>query len=793
LEGVTDLSIPPGSSGQAPARRRDELAMTTMLGAVLRGTAVAGAAAILARLAMLHALWGSLAGHHGWPLRVTAFAMATCAVLAAALVPALAIAHRAPSTVPRPAVLLATAAIAAASQAAWIAILDASLGGGARADLELPLSSTPAALAFAAALALGCAPRGSARPASRAAAAGRGALAGGPTLAAIHALGTGLPGAVPAGLLEGAAIGAGFAIALAPRERRDASAPGAAGRCRFAIRLLVATAAAAGLALLAGWAHAWRTVRAEVAGTERLVEEVLRLPRCRDPIVLRWVSDIRVREEKALEWARHLPKYLAAMYGPFERPWRAPGPIGTIRRHLEDARRIARALLADARGVPFHTEPASSAARLLRLVAGFRVPAALEMQEQGGRNALVVFRGGVPLFAVSAIGAEQSRARDAYRRTLELRERAVLIPPIALSPAATARLAAEAPGTQLPPVTMFRMGGRNVYRAGGWFYEVAAPTARLRDAVVQRLLEDRPLAPGDDLLVDADLASGERGGSEASLISPTRPDTIVDPGSLATARRWLSSGLFPLFGDLHTHSSESLGGCVPASTAARAALASFCHFHALTEHFAPAGNAKVARLFDRWAPGSTFICGEEAVLSRAHICGVGLRPGDWVPTAWFTFTAPPQLYAGLFASAGALPVLAHPMFPQVAWQRENFPRWRALGVAATEDDSWMEPDDWENLADRPPLLGISDSHSGCVAATPRTLVLARDVSAGAILDAVRAGRVLSIRLDRPLYSRGNPAMRAALWLLLTEPGRLARSLSETWTGAGVARAPVAID
>jgi hypothetical protein len=239
---------------------------------------------------------------------------------------------------------------------------------------------------------------------------------------------------------------------------------------------------------------------------------------------------------------------------------------------------------------------------------------------------------------------------------------------------------------------------------------------------------------------------------------------------------------------VHTHASSTLGGSVPVEVAAATALSYFAHFHALTEHFSAIGNEPAARWIAAHAPGSIFIPGEEITLGLAHVTALGLA--RWLPAPWQAFGAAPEAYLARIAAQRAIPVLAHAYYPMNAWQPDALAHPDRHGVAAVEITPWMPPRVYENVTAPPPAVGGSDAHCGCFAAGARTMVLAREASAEGILEAIRGGRSLALRVDQPGLARGSPEMRAALWLLFDEPGRLERELADTWRGAVVADRPL---
>ncbi|MBI4859702.1 MAG: hypothetical protein HY815_05495 [Candidatus Riflebacteria bacterium] len=729
-----------------------------ILQGALRGSLVAAAAVALARLAVVCILWGLPTGqaHVG---RVLGLGAATASLVSFGVAVSAAVATRiAPLRAPRAALIQALAG--AGGLGLTVGLLDLLIGPSAGTDLGLPLSTPWLCLVLGAVLGATGPDRGC-RSMVRAG-AGTGLVLG-----AAHLVESGAPAGLLAGVIEGFALGAALTWA---RSRPDVSpsAPPPVAGATLPQRLGLAAAVVVLTCFVAAWWQAWSLVRRRIDRLEPALERILALPRAGDPLFVRWLSDIRIRQEKALEWVTHYPKYVLSLHGPFRMPWPAGNPHEEIGQYLDAADRIATFLEAEGTGGSF--VPTGTVGRLLALVRGLTVPAALQGREHPRPcNELVVYRGGVPLFAVTAIGPEDRRAFQRYTDVVANR-RTVM---------------ARAPTRH--PTTHFEWEYAFVYHTGDLFVEVEAPTFEMRNRVVDRLLEGRPVGPGDDLFDQATclVMDGSVGLAHGAALQEAR--AVLDPAgpAMKKARHWLASGLRPLFGDLHTHCSASLSGSVEAGAAAAHALSCFANFHALTEHFAPGANAVAAAAVAAGGDGSVFIPGEEILLGQAHVAAIGLR--QWVPAPWFMHTAPPELFIRRIADQGALPVLAHPLYPKVPWQQANLARWRRLGLAAVEDDRWMTDQTLEVLADRPPTIGASDSHGGCFAGAPRSMVLARRNRVEDILEAIRAGRVVSVRLDRTLYSRGDPAMRAALVLLMTEPGRLGRELAETWHGHRLAR------
>ncbi|MFD8598929.1 CehA/McbA family metallohydrolase [Kitasatospora sp. NPDC059646] len=205
-------------------------------------------------------------------------------------------------------------------------------------------------------------------------------------------------------------------------------------------------------------------------------------------------------------------------------------------------------------------------------------------------------------------------------------------------------------------------------------------------------------------------------------------------------------------GDCHVHSVHSDGELTPAELAARARAAGL-DFLAVTEH-------NRAAPYDAWAglggDDLLVLLGQEVTTRTGHWLALGLRPGQLVD--WRHRVGDPAFGRALreVRAAGGLCVAAHPhapypggdlMFPledfdavevwngqwasDLPWNADNaaalaeWGRRLAVGVHA---GSWQ------------PALGSSDTHLDGQLGTPQTVVHAEELSAPAVLAALRAGR-----------------------------------------------------
>jgi hypothetical protein len=198
-------------------------------------------------------------------------------------------------------------------------------------------------------------------------------------------------------------------------------------------------------------------------------------------------------------------------------------------------------------------------------------------------------------------------------------------------------------------------------------------------------------------------------------------------------------------GDMHVHSVHSDGDWLPEQIVARA-RENGLDFVVSTEH----NTSSAAGVWGHHARDDLLVIdGEEVTTRNGHYTALGLPPGTWID--WRH-----RAVDGVFPSVieeihghGALAVAAHPFAP--------FPggRWKFGYAGLDAIEVWNGPwtlDDEASLAvwdamlverrEWIPAVGDSDSHKeGQVIGLPQNVVLADDLERGAILSAVKAGRL----------------------------------------------------
>ncbi|GHJ38771.1 hypothetical protein Sm713_43800 [Streptomyces sp. TS71-3] len=221
-------------------------------------------------------------------------------------------------------------------------------------------------------------------------------------------------------------------------------------------------------------------------------------------------------------------------------------------------------------------------------------------------------------------------------------------------------------------------------------------------------------------------------------------------------------------GDFHVHSAVSSGGELTPGQLAAAARAVGLDFLAVTEH-----NTTVTH--GAWGPHAgddlLVILGQEVVTPSGHWLALGLPPGQTVGgrdgdgrlggsrsrgTGAVTGRHPLVRHLDEVHRAGGLCVAAHPHAPypsgtftypyegfdavevwngawdsEVPWQADNEAALAEWGRALARD---VRRGRWR------PAIGDSDAHLEGQLGTPHTVVPADELSTGAILAAVRAGR-----------------------------------------------------
>ncbi len=205
-------------------------------------------------------------------------------------------------------------------------------------------------------------------------------------------------------------------------------------------------------------------------------------------------------------------------------------------------------------------------------------------------------------------------------------------------------------------------------------------------------------------------------------------------------------------GDLHVHSTHSDGELTPAELAA-AALAAGLDFLAATEHNAA---ARPGAWGEAGGEDLLVLLGEEVTTGTGHWLALGLPPGRIAD--WRHRVGDPGFGRALreVRAAGGLCVAAHPHAPypggELMYPLESFDAvevwngqwaadlpWNADNEAALAE--WGRRLGAGTRAGRwQPAVGSSDTHLPGRLGTPQTVVRAEELSAAAILAAVRAGR-----------------------------------------------------
>ena len=205
-------------------------------------------------------------------------------------------------------------------------------------------------------------------------------------------------------------------------------------------------------------------------------------------------------------------------------------------------------------------------------------------------------------------------------------------------------------------------------------------------------------------------------------------------------------------GDCHVHSARSHGGELTPEQLAAAARVSGLDFFAITEH-------NTADTHGAWGPlagdGLLVILGQEAVTQTGHWLALGIEPGQVVAWRYGVRDDVIGRHVGQVHRAGGLCVAAHPHAPYPG------------GVFSYPLDGFDAVEVWNGLwsSDRPwnadnnaavaewgrglaagihrgrwlPAIGCSDAHLDGQIAIPHTVVLADELSTGAVLAGIKAG------------------------------------------------------
>jgi hypothetical protein len=143
------------------------------------------------------------------------------------------------------------------------------------------------------------------------------------------------------------------------------------------------------------------------------------------------------------------------------------------------------------------------------------------------------------------------------------------------------------------------------------------------------------------------------------------------------------------------------------------------------------------------------IDGEEVTTRNGHYTALGLPPGTWIDWRYRAVDRAIPRFLEEIHRHGALAVAAHPfgLFPGGRWkfgyaEVDAIEVWN--GPWTPDDEASLQM--WDGLLTERrrwiPAVGDSDSHKeGQVIGLPQNVVLAEDLERGAILSAVRAGRL----------------------------------------------------
>jgi predicted metal-dependent phosphoesterase TrpH len=240
--------------------------------------------------------------------------------------------------------------------------------------------------------------------------------------------------------------------------------------------------------------------------------------------------------------------------------------------------------------------------------------------------------------------------------------------------------------------------------------------------------------------------------------------TALDPVPVLTAT--YRGGYRVLEADFHAHTRFADGFLSPFDLVLQARRRGLDAL-AITEHNV-VFPAKMGRWFSRIIGGPTILVGEEVTKRGAHLHGVGLteRVDASLPIG--------QVLAEIHRQGGVA-IAAHPVVKMQApflGELDHIDAAEVMHPIAfdTSRGSWR----WTEMRDfyeralatghHLTAIGSSDYHAGSPLGICRTLVFAGDASAGAVLEALKAGRTVVYDLDGRAY--GDPEMAA---LLAREP------------------------
>jgi hypothetical protein len=209
-------------------------------------------------------------------------------------------------------------------------------------------------------------------------------------------------------------------------------------------------------------------------------------------------------------------------------------------------------------------------------------------------------------------------------------------------------------------------------------------------------------------------------------------------------RAVLGSGPGWYRGDLHLHTVHSDGRRSPAEMVAAARAAGLDYFVS-TEH-----NTSSASLYWGQHAGTDLLVvnGEEVTTRDGHWLAVGLPAGAWIDWRYRSVDGALPRFLKQVRGLGGLAVIAHPSvpIPSTGWTQGPLEQADAIevwnGPWTMDDEGTL--DRWHEMlvaGTFRPAIGASDSHRpDQPVGLPQTVVKADDLSVGALVAALKAGR-----------------------------------------------------
>lgn len=219
------------------------------------------------------------------------------------------------------------------------------------------------------------------------------------------------------------------------------------------------------------------------------------------------------------------------------------------------------------------------------------------------------------------------------------------------------------------------------------------------------------------------------------------------------ARRMAGRGRHWYRGDCHVHSARSSDGVLSLEQLAAEARKSELDFIAVTEHNTPVAHGALDKLVDAHL---LVILGQEVTTLSGHWLALGIDPGQLIDWRYSIRDNEIDRHLERVRRVGGLCVAAHPYAPypsgafeyplekfdvvevwngqwtsDLPWNADNeaaLVAWSRSLAADTHDGVWR------------PAMGNSDAHLEGQIGRPHSVVLADELSAEAILAALRAGR-----------------------------------------------------